>query len=95
MGAEGTLVLIPDFHTLRIDEAMPLSDFLPLHSSWLYSHTFDHLSASCHSYQTSQSTEQTHKQSRAYVVVNFLCQVIFIFPLFQLHYHTLPYPKAK
>ena len=25
----------------------------------------------------------------------FLSQVIYIFPLFQHHYHTLPYPKAK
>ena len=30
-----------------------------------------------------------------YVVVIFLSQVIYIFPLFQRHYHTLPYPKAK
>ena len=30
-----------------------------------------------------------------YVVVNFLSSVIFIFPLFQLHLHTLPYPKTK
>ena len=31
-----------------------------------------------------------------YVVVNiFLSQLIFIFLLFQLHYHTLPYPKIK
>ena len=29
------------------------------------------------------------------VVVNFLSQVIFIFLLFQLHLHTLPYPKTK
>ena len=29
------------------------------------------------------------------VVVNFLSQVIFIFLLFQLHKHTLPYPKTK
>ena len=28
-----------------------------------------------------------------HVVVNFLSQVIVIFPLFQLHQHTLPYPK--
>ena len=28
------------------------------------------------------------------VVVNFLSRVIFIFPLFQLHEHTLPYPKT-
>ena len=30
-----------------------------------------------------------------HVVVNFLSQVIFIVPLFQLHKHTLPYPKTK
>ena len=30
-----------------------------------------------------------------YVVVNFLSQVIFIFLLFQLHQHILPYPKTK
>ena len=31
-----------------------------------------------------------------YVVVNFfLSQLISIFPLFQLHLHTLPYPKMK
>ena len=31
-----------------------------------------------------------------YVVVNFfLSQLISIFPLFQLHLHTLPYPKTK
>ena len=30
-----------------------------------------------------------------YVVVDFLSQVIFIFLLFQLHLHTMPYPKAK
>ena len=30
-----------------------------------------------------------------YVVVDFLSQVIFIFLLFQLHLHTLPYPKTK
>ena len=35
MGAEGTFVLSPDFHLLRIDEAMSLSDFSPLHSLWL------------------------------------------------------------
>ena len=29
------------------------------------------------------------------VVVNFLSQVIFIFLLFQLHKHTLPYSKTK
>ena len=29
------------------------------------------------------------------VVVNFLSQVIFIFLLFQLHKHALPYPKTK
>ena len=29
------------------------------------------------------------------VVVNFLSLVIFIFLLFQLHNHTLPYPKTK
>ena len=31
-----------------------------------------------------------------YVVVNiFLSQLIFIFLLFQLHYHTLPYANTK
>ena len=32
-----------------------------------------------------------------YVVVIsfFLSRVIYIFPLFQRHYHMLPYPKAK
>ena len=30
-----------------------------------------------------------------YVVVNFLSQIIFIFPLFQLHLHTLPCPKTE
>ena len=25
----------------------------------------------------------------------FLSRVIYIFPLFQRHYHMLPYPKAK
>ena len=30
-----------------------------------------------------------------YVVVNFLSQVNFIFLLFQLHQHTLTYPKTK
>ena len=30
-----------------------------------------------------------------YAVVNFLPQVIVIFLLFQLHWHTLPYPKTK
>ena len=30
-----------------------------------------------------------------YVVVNFSSQVIFTFPLFQLRWHTLPYPKTK
>ena len=30
-----------------------------------------------------------------YIVVNFLSQVIFLFLLFQLHLHTLPYPKTK
>ena len=30
-----------------------------------------------------------------YVVVNFSSQVTFIFPLFQLHQYTLPYPKTK
>ena len=29
------------------------------------------------------------------VVVNFLSQVVYIFPLFQLYWHTLPYPKTK
>ena len=30
-----------------------------------------------------------------YVVVNFLSQVVFSFPLFQLHQRTLPFPKTK
>ena len=30
-----------------------------------------------------------------WVAVNSLSQVIFIFPLFQFHQHTLPYPKTK
>ena len=30
-----------------------------------------------------------------YLVVNFLSQVNFIFLLFQLHLHTLKYPKQK
>ena len=30
-----------------------------------------------------------------HVAVNFLSQVIFIFLLFQLHQHILPYPKTK
>ena len=29
------------------------------------------------------------------VVVNFFSEVIYIFPLFQLYCHTLPYPKTK
>ena len=29
------------------------------------------------------------------VAVNFFLQLIFILPLFQTHYHTLPYPKTK
>ena len=33
--------------------------------------------------------------SNVYVVAISLSQVTFIFPLFQLHYQTLPYPKAK
>ena len=33
--------------------------------------------------------------TNGFVVVNFLSQVIFIFPLFQLRKHTLPYPKRK
>ena len=28
------------------------------------------------------------------VAVNFLFQLIFIFPLFQIHLHSLPYPKT-
>ena len=28
-----------------------------------------------------------------HVVVNFLSEVIVIFPLFELHQHTLPYPE--
>ena len=32
---------------------------------------------------------------KKYVVVDFLSQVIFIFPLFQLDKHTLTYPKTK
>ena len=35
------------------------------------------------------------QKSKEYVVVNFLSQVIYIFLLFQLHYHTLPYPQTK
>ena len=30
-----------------------------------------------------------------YIVDNFLSQVMFIFLLFQLHQHTLPYPQTK
>ena len=30
-----------------------------------------------------------------YVVVNFFIADNFYFPLFQLHWHTLPYPKTK
>ena len=37
----------------------------------------------------------TDQKSNVSVVVNFLSQVIFIFLLFQLHLHTMPYPKAK
>ena len=33
--------------------------------------------------------------SNVYVVAIFLSQVTFIFPLFQLHEQTLPYPKTK
>ena len=29
-----------------------------------------------------------------YVAINYLFQKIFIFPLFQIHRHSLPYPKA-
>ena len=29
-----------------------------------------------------------------YVAVNFLCSLIFVFPLFEIHQHTLPYPKT-
>ena len=32
--------------------------------------------------------------AHAYVAVNFLFQLIFIFPLFQIHSHSLPYPKT-
>ena len=28
------------------------------------------------------------------VVIHFSSQYIFIFPLFQIHWHTLPYPKT-
>ena len=34
-------------------------------------------------------------QKSVSVVINFLSQVIYIFLLFQLHLHTLPYPKTK
>ena len=37
----------------------------------------------------------TDQKSNVSVVVNFLSQVIFIFLLFQLHLHTLLYPKTK
>ena len=33
--------------------------------------------------------------SFAYVVVQFYPWFKFYFPLFQTHYHTLPYPKTK
>ena len=32
---------------------------------------------------------------QAYVVVQFYPWFKFYFPLFQIHYHTLPYPKTK
>ena len=35
------------------------------------------------------------KLFQCYVVVNFLSQVIFIFPLLQLHQHTVTYPKTE
>ena len=38
---------------------------------------------------------KAYKIINGYVVVKFLSQVIFIFLLFQLHSHTLPYPKSK
>ena len=100
-GKKKCMSLAPVF-TFIEDEAMSLSNFYPCTPHGC--NTFNHLSASCHSYPSSQFRDhvsfvwgiwQTHKQSSACVVVNFLSQVIFIFPLFQLHYHTLPYPKAK
>ena len=37
------------------------------------------------------------RTNNIFVVVNFLSQVMFLFLLFQLHWHTgtLPYPKMK
>ena len=37
------------------------------------------------------------RRNNIFVVVNFLSQVMFLFLLFQLHWHTgtLPYPKMK
>ena len=34
-------------------------------------------------------------KEREYVVVQFYPWFKFYFPLFQSHYHTLPYPKTK
>ena len=34
-------------------------------------------------------------KERVYVVVQFYPWFKFYFPLFQSHYHTLPYPKTK
>ena len=45
-------------------------------------------------YSAIKQTHVLHIQQIC-VEVNFLCQVIFIFLLFELHQHTLSYPKTK
>ena len=52
----------------------------------------------CISNNSNSTPLQSALFKHMYVVVFFsffLSQVIYIFPLFQHHYHTLPYPKAK
>ena len=49
----------------------------------------------CISNNSNSTSLQSALFKHMYVVVIFLSQVIYIFPLFQRHYHTLPYPKAK
>ena len=46
-------------------------------------------------FSTDDKFKRRINELKTYVVVNFLSQVIFIFLLFQLHQHILPYPKTK
>ena len=57
------------------------------------SYDFKRTGADCISNNSNSTSLQSALLCCSYFL--FLSRVIYIFPLFQRHYHMLPYPKAK